>query len=118
MKIVMIAIFALVLAGCGQVDTGVQFLDIDRSNVAVRYENGALRYMLEVHKPTPCHRLEIEELIMESFPVQVRVTITTIPPGDDIICIQVIGTETVERQIEIDYEPGSVTIFVDGSRVY
>lgn len=85
--------------------------------VEYEYSEGVLSYSIDVIKPNPCYTLDVQELSMESFPVQIRVDITLIPPSEDVICIQVIDVETVSGQIEIDHEP-TFSVYVGEDRIY
>ena len=91
----------------------------------VKYENGILEYRITVEKPTPCHTIEKEEIIMESYPVQIIVDIEiksqTFPnkPGLEFMpCIQVIDEEVVEGTINIGHKPGSFVIRVNGEDIH
>ena len=84
----------------------------------IKYENGVLEYSAKVTKPTPCHKVDIKEFIMESYPVQVEVSIEVLPDDSGMACVQVIDEETVEGTLEIGHKPGSFAIKLNGGRVY
>jgi hypothetical protein len=77
----------------------------------VKYSEGKLYYNASIQKPTPCHVLEVKENIMESYPVQISIDISILPVEG--MCAQVISNEIVEREIEIDHKPASVSFYVD-----
>jgi len=87
-------------------------------NFSTNYNEGVLTYSGIIEKPTPCHTLEFQELVMESFPVQIRININVVEPDEGTFCIQVIEEEEFSREIEIGHEPRNVAIFVNEERVY
>lgn len=76
---------------------------------ATAYENGVLTYSVNVMTPTPCHRLSVNERILESDPVQIAIEINIIEPEPGRVCAQVISEQSVEGRITTS-EPGRVTI--------
>ncbi len=88
------------------------------SDYVISYENGKLKYEITVEKPTPCHSLKIDEFVMESYPVQIRLEATMEEPEEGQMCAQVITPETITGEIDIGHEPGSVSVFVDSEEVY
>ncbi len=82
------------------------------------YDDGLFRYFARIEKPTPCHQLEVEELIMESYPVQVRVNIDITYPDPELVCIQVIDVEEVHGSIDIDHVPASFSLYVNGEEMF
>jgi hypothetical protein len=87
-------------------------------NYKISYRDGKLQYELTVDKPTPCHSLAIDEFVMESYPVQIRLEVTIQEPEDDQMCAQVITPETITGEMDIGHEPGSVSVVIDGKEVY
>ncbi|MFP4401463.1 MAG: hypothetical protein ACLFPQ_06290 [Candidatus Woesearchaeota archaeon] len=75
-----------------------------------------LRYEATIDKPTPCHTLNVNENILESYPVQIRLVVIAEP--SDMMCADVITPETVTGEIEIDHEPGSISIFYHDEKIY
>ena len=89
-------------------------IEPNEDGFGVWYTDGILRYSARIEKPTPCHALDVEELIMESFPVQVRVNVDVYNPDPGQICIQVIDVVELEGSIEIDHLPASFSLFING----
>ena len=87
-------------------------------NYYVKYENGIIEYKITIEKPTPCYDVSSDEMIMESYPVQVVVDISLEEPPTDIACIQVIEEEVIEGTMNIGHKPGSFAINLDGEIVY
>ncbi len=88
-----------------------------QSEPVVTYENGVLEYSFEVQKPTPCHSVEVEEIVMESFPVQIRIDAQIVSPSEDVMCSQVISPETITGSFQTE-QFESVEIFVNGENIY
>lgn len=54
--------------------------------------NNSWEYMVSGYKPTPCHVLEIDALVAESFPEQVSVELKiSEPENKDLVCSQVLA---------------------------
>lgn len=51
---------------------------------------GEWNYEISGNKPTPCHSVTAEAIVMESFPEQVMININLATPEEDSVCIQVI----------------------------
>jgi hypothetical protein len=48
-------------------------------------------YTLTGQLPNPCYSANVEELVAESYPEQVHINVTVIPPKKDVVCIQTIS---------------------------
>jgi len=84
----------------------------------VSYSNGTLSYSIPVSKPTPCHEVKTDMLVMESYPVQLRLNIEITPPEGEVFCAQVIAEQMVEGTFEIDHKPGAFSAYVNGEKVF
>ena len=114
MKLAILGLLLVVLVGC----TPVTQVPSRYADETVQYENGIVSYRVTVEKPTPCHQIEIVEMKTGTIPLEVEIEIQTIPPPDDVICIQVTEIEEISGSIEVESEPERVTIFIDGIQVY
>lgn len=83
----------------------------------VSYENGTLSYSIPVSKPTPCHDVKTDMLVMESYPVQLRLNINITAP-EDAFCAQVIAEQMVEGTFEIDHKPGAFSAYINGEQTF
>jgi len=91
----------------------------DTGTYSVKYENGILEYSALVTKPTPCYEVDVQEFIMESYPVQVESLIeVSAPEPSDIMCIQVVDEELIERSLDIGHKPGNFGIKINEELVY
>ncbi len=84
----------------------------------VSYANGTLSYSIPVSKPTPCYEVKTDMIVMESYPVQLRLDITLTPPDGEVMCAQVIAEQMVEGTFEIDHKPGAFSAYVNGEKVF
>tara|TARA_Y100000034_G_C6878711_1_gene402284 strand:+ start:878 stop:1231 length:354 start_codon:yes stop_codon:yes gene_type:complete len=112
MKKILLILLLVFLTACSNPD----FFEHSTENAHVKYENGILDYQITVEKPTPCYTIGKEELIMESYPVQIVIDMYLIPSED--ICIQVVTKEIVEGSLEIGHKPGSLTIILGEEVLY
>ncbi|OGE84904.1 MAG: hypothetical protein A3J48_02210 [Candidatus Doudnabacteria bacterium RIFCSPHIGHO2_02_FULL_46_11] len=53
----------------------------------------------KLNLPTPCHELEYETIITQSYPEQITINFKISPPAVDVICIQVVD----EREFTIEF---------------
>ncbi len=93
-------------------------VDIGEEGFSVWYDNGFLRYSAVIEKPTPCHELDVEEMLLESYPVQVSVNVDIYNPDPEQVCVQVVDVVELEGTIEIDHVPASFSLSIDGEEVY
>lgn len=84
----------------------------------VGYSDGRVAYSITVAKPSPCHSLLVQETVMESYPVQVRLDVTITKPSEGEICAQVITEETVTGEIETGHRPACAEVRLEGTMVY
>jgi hypothetical protein len=52
--------------------------------------NNQWEYSITGYLPNPCYSYKVEEVVMESYPEQVKITLSIIEPMPDVMCIQVI----------------------------
>lgn len=74
----------------------------DRVDIKFSYREGAYIYSGIIQKPTPCHKVESEVVVRESFPEQVDLRLTVKDSGQN--CIQVIKEEAVTGEIRVSSE--------------
>lgn len=86
----------------------------DDSPVDISYEyiDGRYIYNAIVKKPTPCHKLEVETVVRESYPEQVDLNFTTKDSGE--VCIQVIDEEEVSGSIEVSKD-ATINVYLNGN---
>jgi hypothetical protein len=82
-------------------------------NVYLLYDNGIFIYEVEILKPTPCHIVQEELFVLES---SLELNLEIIDSGD--ICIQVIATETIKGEIELNEKPENFNIVINGENIY
>lgn len=83
-------------------------------NLTFTYADNAFAYNGTVQKPTPCHSVETDLRIMESFPEQVELDINVVPT--DEICAQVIDEEELSGEITVS-EYASIRVYLNGEVV-
>ena len=83
----------------GEVDGDVQ-VDVPRATITAKhqYRNGTHIIAGEIEVPTPCHILETDVIIRESFPEQVTVRFTVSTQAE--ICAQVITPARFKVEFE------------------
>ena len=81
------------------------------------YEDNLLKYQGTVEVPSPCHDIRQETKIMESFPEQVRIDLSIENPTPDNVCAQRITQKDFSGEVKVS-ESASVSVFLDGKKVY
>lgn len=82
------------------------------------YDNGTVTYSIPVTKPTPCYNVTSDMLVLESYPVQLRLTINIEQPDSGTFCAQVLEETAVNGTYAIDHKPGNFMASVNGEQVY
>lgn len=82
----------------------------DTVDIKLNYKAGAYIYKGTLQKPTPCHEVESEVVVRESFPEQVDLRFTVKDSGQS--CIQVIEEAVVTGEIRVSKE-ASIRVFVN-----
>ncbi len=102
-------------------DKGCEFdacpFQVDQ-NFESYYRDGKVSYTAKITKPTPCHKLNVTEQILESYPVQIRIDVEKINPPANTFCAQVLDDEIISGGIILDHKPGSLTVFYEGIVLY
>ena len=88
----------------------------DQDGLKVSYQDGIFSYEFEVQKPTPCHFVEKEMMVLESYPPQLRLDLRIVDSGE--ICVQMIDYETISDEFEIETRPASFSVYLDGEMLY
>ena len=88
----------------------------DQITVRTKYESGTLKYNGTVQLSTACHELKDEAGVMESFPEQVQVRLTTEDPVSGTMCAQVITEKEFSGQVKVS-ENATVSVYLDGEKV-
>ena len=81
------------------------------------YEGNLLKYQGIVALPTPCHNLNQEAKVMESYPEQVRIDLTIENPSPDKICTQQVTEKEFAGELQVS-EKATVSVFLNGEQVY
>ena len=91
-------------------------ITIQEGNFLVEYADGVVSYSAVIQKPTPCNTLKVDELIMESYPVQIKIDVSIEKHSG--FCIQVIDYENITGEIDIGHKPRSFSVHVNGGQVF
>lgn len=91
-------------------------VDTDQVTVETTYDSGTLKYKATVQLPTPCYGLKDETIILEIFPEQVQIRITTEISDDLTICPQVITEKEFSGEVQVS-ENATVSVFFNGQKV-
>lgn len=90
-----------------------------KSTVAFQksYEDNLLKYQGTVEVLTPCHEIEQEVKVMESYPEQVTIDLSIVNPAADKVCAQVIAQKEFSGEAAVS-ENATVSVYLNGQKVY
>lgn len=66
--------------------------------------DGKWTYEVVVQKPTPCHKVEKDVVIQESYPEQVSINLTLSKNAEELVCVQQIEEENVTGEFQASEE--------------
>lgn len=93
-------------------ENGVDTFRPDEIAAVHSYDNGTHTLAGEIDLPTPCHTLNVEALVRESFPEQVSIEFDT-TSGDGDLCAQVITPTPWDISFQASEEPVITGAFND-----
>ena len=91
-------------------------VDSDKLSLKTSFNNGVLNYSGSVSLPTPCHDLEVQTTVAESFPEQVQIRIKIQDPKVGMICAQVLTEKEFSGEFQVS-ENASVSVYLNGEIV-
>lgn len=92
-----------------------RFAHIDRISAVHFFDDGSHTFAGEIDMPTPCDLLEVDAVVMESFPEQIRLEFSVISEDTDL-CAQVITPQRFMVQVDAS-EEATVTAELMGRSV-
>ncbi|MFT4312660.1 MAG: Kazal-type serine protease inhibitor domain-containing protein [Candidatus Woesearchaeota archaeon] len=84
----------------------------EQTNNWYTHQNSTLAYNFTIDAPTPCHFVTVDEIVMESYPEQIRINVELESSAD--MCAQVITPREVSGQIEGVSQQATVQVYVQG----
>ena len=99
-------------------------IDIDTKTVVnskkvslkTSFKNGKLEYSGSVQLPSPCHKLDIQTTIAESYPEQVYISLKIIDPDPNMLCASVIEEKEFSGQLQVSAN-ASISVSLNGEKV-
>lgn len=83
----------------------------------VVYGDGSWTYIIEANVPTPCHGLEADVAVAESYPEQISIVVSVREPMSNEICPQVVDRTSIEGSAGAS-EYASMRITFEGETIY
>ena len=80
------------------------------------FKNGNLEYSGVVQLPTPCHKLDIQTTVAQSFPEQVQISLKIIDPDPEMLCASVIEEKEFSGQLQVSAN-ASISVSLNGEKV-
>ena len=93
-----------------------KMVDSQKVSLKTNFKNGLLTYSGSVQAPSPCHELEKEVVIAESFPEQVQISLQLKEPKPETICAQVVTEKEFSGELKVS-EQARISIYLNGKKV-
>ena len=91
-------------------------VNTDQITVKTTYDSGILKYSGTVQLPTPCYEIKDGTIILESFPEQVQIRITTEIPDSSEICAQVITEKEFSEELQVSQD-ATVSVYLNDKKI-
>ena len=91
-------------------------VNTDQVTLKTTYENGTLKYSGTVQLPTPCHGVNHEVTVLESFPEQVQIKVTIEVPEAPVICAGVITPKEFSGEVQVS-EDATVSVYLNDKKI-
>jgi len=88
----------------------------DQLILQTNYENDVLKYYGRVKLPSPCHKLQDQSLVMETYPENVQIRLVIEQSKADLICSQVITEKDFSGRIKVSPD-ALVSVYLNGKRI-
>jgi len=93
-----------------------KLVDSQKVSLKTNFKNGLLTYSGSVQAPSPCHELEKEVAVAESFPEQVQISLQLKEPKPGTICAQVVTEKEFSGELKVS-EQARISIYLNGKKV-
>ena len=100
-------------------DESKTVVDSNKVSLKTSFKNGVLTYSGTVQVPTACYNIRGETVVLESYPEQVQIRLTTeeLKPGPTMgVCAQVATTKEVSGELKVS-ENASVSVYLNDELV-
>ncbi len=88
----------------------------EKISLKTSFRNGKLEYSGTVQLPTPCHKLDIQTTIAESYPEQVQISLEIMDPDPETLCASVMEEKEFSGELSVSAN-ASISVSLNGDRV-
>lgn len=88
----------------------------EKISLKTSFKNGKLEYSGSVQLPSPCHKLDIQTTIAESYPEQVYISLEIIDPDPGMLCATVIEEKEFSGKLNVSAN-ASISVSLNGEKV-
>lgn len=88
----------------------------EKVTLKTSFKNGKLEYSGSVQLPSPCHKLDIQTTVAESYPEQVYISLEIIDPDPGVLCATVIEEKEFSGKLSVSAN-ASIFVSLNGERV-
>lgn len=88
----------------------------EKVTLKTSFKNGKLEYSGSVQLPSPCHKLDIQTTVAESYPEQVYISLEIIDPDPGMLCATVIEEKEFSGKLSVSAN-ASIFVSLNGERV-
>lgn len=88
----------------------------EKISLKTSFKNGKLKYSGSVQLPSPCHKLDIQTTVAESYPEQVQISLKIVDPDPGMLCATVIEEKEFSGELDVSAN-ASISISLNGEKV-
>lgn len=88
----------------------------EKVTLKTSFKNGKLEYSGSVQLPSPCHKLDIQTTIAESYPEQVHISLKIMDPDPETLCASVIVEKEFSGELKVSAN-ASISVSLNGDKV-
>ena len=88
----------------------------NKVSLKTNFKNGLLNYSGSAQLPTPCHELDVQTTVAESYPEQVQVRLKIQDPKEGTNCAQVVTEKEFSGQLQVS-KNASVSVYLNDELV-
>lgn len=88
----------------------------EKISLKTSFKNGKLEYSGSVQLPSPCHKLDIQTTVAESYPEQVTINLEIIDPDPGMLCASVIEEKEFSGELDVSAN-ASISVSLNSEKV-
>ena len=88
----------------------------EKISLKTSFKNGKLEYSGSVQLPSPCHKLDIQTSVAESYPEQVQISLEILDPDPEMLCATVVEEKEFSGELDVSAN-ASISVSLNSEKV-